>query len=208
MGIFSRSFGLSDEERAKRIISQAEGEVQETLKPLGNLALAIVKASKDCANQIHTMLDIPNVEEKKEVEILVFYEFLYFFMHMTMRSAFAQLREQQIEKLQSYLGPLISSTAVDSFFAHWPEDMKEKIKDEFYEKLKDAELEYSMCKELLSEKNSLTGDSLFSKLARNVAELSGNSMNPAVLTLVITSAVDVYNGLKLDVRVKKAGEVL
>jgi hypothetical protein len=154
------------------------------------------------------MLDIPDEKKKKEAQILVFHEFVYFFMHMTMRSAFEQLREQQIEKLQSYLGPLISSTAVDSFFAHWPEDMREKIRDEFYEKLNDAELEYSTCKELLSEKNPLTGDSLFTKLARNVAELSGNSMNPAILMLVITSGVDAYKGLKLDALVKNAGEVL
>lgn len=125
-----------------------------------------------------------------------------------MRSAFTQMTEQQTGKLQGYLGPLISSTAVDSFFGHWPEDMKERVRDEFLEKLNDAELEYSTCKELLSEKNPLTGDSLFSKLTRNVAELSGNSMNPAVLTLVISTGVDAYKGLQLDALVENVGRTL
>jgi hypothetical protein len=67
--------------------------------------------------------------------------------------------------------PLISSIG----------DIRRQIRDEFYEKLNDAELEYSTCKESLSEKNPLTGDSLYTKLAHNVAELSENSMNPAIL---------------------------
>ena len=208
MSMLSRLFGSSDDERARRIINRAEREAAETLQPLGNLAIAIAKASQDCAGQMKPMLDVPDGKEKKEAEVLVFYEFVYFFMHMTMRSASVQMTEQQIQKLQGYLGPLISSTAVDSFFAHWPEDMKKKIRDEFFDKLNDAEMEYSACKELLSEKNPLTGDSLFSKLARNVVELCGNSMNPAVLTLVISAGADAYKGLQLDTLVKNASKAL
>lgn len=208
MGIFSRLFGSSDEQKVRRIIDRAESETQEILEPLGNLAIAIIKASHDCSEQIKSMLNVSDEKERKEAEVLVFYEFVYFFMHMTMRSAFAQMSEQQIAELQEYLGPLISSTAVDSFFAHWPEDMKEKIRDEFYQKLNDAELEYSRCKDLLSGRNPFTGDSIFSKLARNIAGLSGNSMNPAFLTLVISTGVDVYKGLHLDTLVKNTGNVL
>ena len=208
MNIFSRLFGSSDEDKAKYTVRLVKDEVRESLKPLGDISLAIVKASYACALQMNWILNIPDEKEKKEIEDLVFYEFVYFFIHLTMRSAFAQLYEQQIKRLQDYLVPLISSTAVDSFFAQWPEDLKEKIKSEFYDKLNDAELEYSTCKELFSEKNPMTGNSLFSKLARNIAELSGNSMNPAVLTLVISSGVDAYKEMQLDLFVKKAGMIL
>lgn len=192
----------------QRIIKNAEKKVQEKLKPLGELSLSIVRGAWDCAQGMNSMLDAPDERGKKEAEMLVFYEFLYFFMHITMRMASMQLTEQQIKKLQDFLGPLISSTAVDSFCASWPKNLKEKIQSEFYERLNDAELEYSTCKELFGEKNRLTGNSLFSVLARNVAELSGNSMNPAVLTLVVSRTADTYAGLHLDSLVNNVGKVL
>lgn len=72
------------------------------------------------------------------------------------------------------------------------------MSSDFYANLNHAEIEYShACKERLSEK-PLTGNSLLSKLAQNVAELSGHSMNPVTMTLVITSAVDAYKDMNLD----------
>ncbi|WP_146447638.1 hypothetical protein [Bythopirellula polymerisocia] len=165
-------------------------------------------AAKDCFSQMTPYIDIPDKEAKKEAEVLVFFEFVYFFMHLTNRSAVSHLTEHQIEKLHDYLGPFISSTAVDSFCAHWPKELKEGMIKDFYKKLNDAELEYSTCNELFSEENPLTGDSLFSKLARNVADLSDNSMNPLVLTLVIGSGVVVLKGLGLDALVKNTSRFL
>lgn len=175
--------------------------------PLGEVGLAIVQASQACQEKLKPSLNIADTKEKQQAEVYILYEFLYFFMHLAMRSAFSQMTERQIECLQSYLGPLICSTAIDSFFGHWPENLKEGIRSDFYTKLNDAEIEYSACKELLSEK-PLTGNSLFSKLARNVAELSGEAMNPVTITLVITLAVEAYKCMNLDLLVSKAGKVL
>lgn len=208
MSLFSKLFGSSDERKAKRIIKQTEHDVIRTTKPLGDIATAIIKASYACSQKLNSMLNIPDEKGKKEAEVLVFYEFIYFFMHLTMRSAFSQMNENQIERFQGFLGPLISSTAVDSFFAHWPEELKVKISSEFYDKLNDAELEYSTSKELLSEENPLTGESLLSKLGRNVAELSGNSMNPVTRTFIISSAVNAYKEMNLDSLVREATKVL
>ena len=96
------------------------------------------------------MLKVPEGTDKtfpeNYPEIWVFYEFLYFFMHMTMRHA---------------------------------------------------------CKD-----SALTGNSLFSKLARSVAELSGNSMNPATFVFIISAAVDAYKSMNLDSLLREAGKVL
>ncbi len=207
MGFFSNLFGSSDERKAIRIIKRVKDKAREELKPLANLGRAIVKASQDCATEMAPVLDVPDEKEKKEAEVLVFYEFLYFFMHLTNRSAFTQLTEQQLNKLQAHLGPLLSSVAVDSFFAHWPEGLKAKMQEEFYEKLNDAEIEYSTCKKMLSD-DFIDSDALFSKLALNVAELTGNSLNPAVVVLVISCGVNAYKELQLDELVKNAGKVL
>jgi hypothetical protein len=79
---------------------------------------------------------------------------------------------------------------------------------DFFTKLNDAEVEYSTCKELLSKESGLTGNSLFSRLARNVADLSGNSMNPATLVFVISTGAEAYKAMNLDSLVKEAGTVL
>lgn len=197
-----------DMRRANRIIREAEAEVARTTKPLGAVGLAIVRASQTCSEAIRPLINGPEGKEKQEAEMYVFYEFIYFFMHLAMRSAFSQLTEQQIEGLQGYLGPLISSTAVDSFFGHWPEDLKEKIRSGFFAKLNDAEVEYSTCKELLCEESPLTGNSLLSRLARNIGELSGNSSDPGTFVIVISSAVDAIKATNLDSLVREAGKVL
>ncbi len=208
MKILSRLFDYFDRIKAECTFKETENKVGEMYKPIGDISVAIVKASHVCAEQANSMLNIPDEKEKKEAEILVFYEFLYFFMHLTMRFAFSQLTKEQLAKLQRHLGPCISSVAVDSFFDHWPENLKEKMGNEFYEKLNDAELEYANCKELFSEKDPITGDSLFSKLARNVADLSGNSMNPIVVVRIVSSAADSWKEMELHSLVNTAGRVL
>ena len=143
MKIFSRLLNYFDNIKAEHTFKETGNEVCEMFTPISDISLAIVKASHACAEQANSILNIPDEKEKKEAEILMFYKFLYFFMHLTMRSAFSQLSKEQIASLQGHLGPCISSIAVDSFFAHWSENLKEKMRNEFYEKLNDAELEYS-----------------------------------------------------------------
>jgi len=205
MGILSELFGSPTERRLKRLHRESKEHADEFTKPLGAIGLAIVQAAKTCSEKTKPSLNFAG-KEKQEAEIYIFYEFVYFFMHLTMRSAFSHLPEPQIRRLQSYLGPLICSTAVDSFFGHWPENLKEGLRSDFYTKLNDAEIEYSACKELLSEK-PFTGNALFEKLAQNVADLSGEEMNPATIILVIASAVDAYKSMNLDSLMSEAGKV-
>jgi hypothetical protein len=211
MSIISKLFGSRDLRKAKRIIREAEVRVKRTTKPLGEVSLAIIRAAHTCSEAYKPLIHVADVKENQKAEIYVFYEFIYFFMHLTMRSAFAQqLTEQQIGKMQSYLVPVISSTAVDSFFAHWHEDLKKNLRSEFITKLNNAELEYSTCKEFLSKgiKGAFTGNSLFARLARNVADLSGNSMNPVALSFIQDGAVNAFTTMNLNSLVQDAGKVL
>ena len=168
------------------------------MESLKKISLGIIKASHSCKKEISSMLQISDEKEKTEIEIYVFYEFIYFFMHMKLRMAFVHLTEEQIKNMQNFFGPIISSTAVDSFFQHWPGDLKEKIQSEFYEKLNDAEIEYSTCKELFSEEKPLTGNSLFSKLAQNISSLIEDNNNTATLTAVLDVSMQEFINMKLD----------
>ena len=191
MGMFSRIFSSPEKPKTN---------------PVGDVGVAIIKAAHTCTQALKSKLNFSDAKEKQQTEAYVFFEFIYFFMHLTMRSAFSLLTEQQITGLQGYLGPLISSTAVDSYFAHWPENQKEKILSDFYSKLNDAESEYSTSKEIVSGK--FLDNSLFSKMARKLEGLSGNNLNPMTNVFIQSSAADAYKAMDLNTLVSKAGKVL
>ena len=55
----------------------------------------------------------------------MYYELLFFFIHITRRTAFEQgFNETQMGKLQAYVGPALAHVAVDTFFQHLPIDRK------------------------------------------------------------------------------------
>lgn len=102
----------------------------------------------------------PNLEEKfgkdnKEFYskyILVLFEFMYFFLHLTSRSAFSQLGPEKRNKLTGELVPLMiadTTRTLQALFGHWPKNLKDRIERDFYNNLNNAEMEYGSCKELL-----------------------------------------------------------
>jgi hypothetical protein len=197
------SFGRSERE-LKRRLSEIEERVKQEQKPLGAIGLAIVQASTNARDQAKPMIKAPDEKERIQREIYIFYEFIYFFMHMTMRQAFAALTAARLEELQAYLGPLISSVAIDSYFAHWPEDRKQRMTGEFYEKLNDSELEYT---ESTQFETALEGDermnaklkALFMTLASNVADWAADNKDDiAVVAPVIKTAISEWKNMKLD----------
>ncbi len=198
MSFFSKLFGNPTERELKLKFQEIQKDVEQRTRPLAEIGMAIVKASDYCFKEMKPFIDDTDEKRKQEREIYVFYEFIYFFMHMTMRYAFGRLSEPQITKLQGFLGPIIVGTAIDSFFFHWPEDLKGKMRSEFYEKLNNAEIEYSSSKELLSKDKPFTGDSLISKLSRNVTQLISDNMNPATMTAVVGVSTEALIDVKLD----------
>jgi hypothetical protein len=197
MGIFSRLFRSAVSSKEKDSASPSKSDAQQMLQFLEEISLAILGGSQTCAEQTNASAGDHIEKEVSESKVLVFYEYLYFFLHMTMREAYSQLTKQQLGRLQSQLGPLVSSIAVDSFFAHWPDDLKSRIRNEFCEKLNDSELEYSSCKKMISD-SPMASDSLFSRLALNVADLVNKGTNPAFHVMVISIAIDAYKDMQLD----------
>ncbi len=214
MPIFSKLFGSSKEREIKKLLTETQKRVEKEYGPAGKVGLAIIQASTNCRDAIKELVDAPTEKERLEREVYVFYEFVYFYMHLTMRHAFVQLTEPQIRKLQSYLGPLISSVAIDSYFAHWRDDLKEKMASEFYDKLNDAELEYTECTKLASSEQGehrLTQklQTLFMRLGSNVSNLSGHGEKDlAVIMSVADVAINEWKRIGLDnliAGVKKVG---
>jgi hypothetical protein len=189
------------------MIRDIKKQVRASLKPLEEVGEAIINASTNCRDAIKGLINAPTEKERQQREIFIFYEFIYFYMHLTMRQAFASLPESSIKNLQGYLGPLISSVSIDSYFAHWPNDLKKKMTDEFYDKLNDAELEYAAC---TYDKSSNDGEermknllaALFMKLASNVADLAGGlaggeKEDVTIITPAMQIAIDQWEKMQL-----------
>jgi len=204
MSIFSKLFGSSQERRIKRFFTETQERVNREYEPLGKVALAIGRAASNNRDAVKNLLLASTEKERMHQEILVFFEFVYFYMHLAMRSAFVQLTEPQLKKLQGYIGPVMSAVAVDSYFAHWPNDLKEKMVSEFYDKLNSAELEYSECtktasigqaRPTLAEKLQ----ALFMKLGSNISMLSGHDEDDLAVILPVSDvALQEWKRMRLD----------
>ena len=70
-----------------------QNNVEERTRPLANIGMAIIKAADYCFKEMKPFIDADDEKRRQELEIYLFYEFIYFFMHMTMRSAFGRLSE-------------------------------------------------------------------------------------------------------------------
>lgn len=119
---------------------------------LAKLGKMIFKNSLLCAKSLR-----PDIEEKfgkdsqkfRSVYTQVRFEFMYFFFHLTNRSAFRQLGQEKRTRLQNNLGPLAIDSTIQTLFGNWPGHLKDGIKNDFYESLNNAEMEYGTCKHLL-----------------------------------------------------------
>lgn len=147
-----------------------------SMTPFRALGLAIIQAADQCRERMKPF-------DTTDIEMYVFYEFLYFFMHMTDRAADSQgFTNEQIEKLQQGVYPDVITAAIDSFMLHWAEELKARFRSEFYDNLNSAEIEYSTSKELMSKEwKPLSGQSLLAKLSRKVAAKMDKGHNPEVL---------------------------
>lgn len=119
---------------------------------LSKLSKKIFEDSLSCAESLRSDLEDKCGKDSKEFQskyVPVIFEFMYFFLHLTNRSAFSQLGHEKRNKLQSQLAPLVIEPTIDAFFGHWPKDLKDGIKNDFYSNLNNAEMGYGSCKELL-----------------------------------------------------------
>jgi hypothetical protein len=118
MSIFSRLFSNPERRQLEQAFLKARKQTDKEFSPVARLGTAIIAASTNCRDSVKLFLVSLEEKERMQREIFIFYEFLYFFMHLTNRHAFKELTSAEMEKLHEYLGPLVSSVAIDAYFAH------------------------------------------------------------------------------------------
>lgn len=80
--------------------------------------------------------------------VQVVFEFMYFFLHLTDRYAFAQPSHEKRNKLYDELVPTTIDAMIEFFCGHSPKNSKDEIERDCYSNFNNAGMEYSRCKEL------------------------------------------------------------
>jgi hypothetical protein len=93
-------------------------------------------------------VEIDNKEFQLKYLFIVF-QFEYFFLHLTSRSAFVQLGLKKRNELVDTLSSSIIDSTIETFYGHATQKIKDEIENSFYNNLNNAENEYSACKEIL-----------------------------------------------------------
>lgn len=161
----------------KKVLTDSEKKTAEQWQLFGDLVSGIVSAAWDCTQHLKPDLrPVAAFEEHPETQVMyLFYEFLYFFLHLMNRQVAVRLSPEIGEALRHEIGPYISGIAVDTFCAHWPEKYKFGIQREFIERLTDAEAEYVRCNTLTPDAGLIADTALSSRLAVKVLDVAGYS---------------------------------
>jgi len=192
MGFFTKLFGKGDS-RAVKLARKALYQGEKGSEPYRVLGFAIIEAAIRCLERVKPFF-LPGKAKTEAhlTELYVFNEFLYFFMHMSNRAAFSEgFNEQERNVLLERLFPVLIATIIDLFAEDLPEEIKGRIRGEFYDNVHFAEIGYSTSKELVSKESKPSSrDSLLAKLSRNVGAKMDKQYNPEVLTQVTLAAFE------------------
>jgi hypothetical protein len=135
--------GNSHERQLHRLYEDAKRETEREYAPLADLSMIIATSAERCTAQIKRYLSIPDEEKIHGGEIYIFFENVYFFVHIAMSEAGLLLPERQAKKVFEYVFEIIPPASVDKFCAHWPEEIKRKMTNEFIQKLNQSGAEFA-----------------------------------------------------------------
>jgi hypothetical protein len=181
MSIFSRIFGGSKKHPIKKHFEETTEQSRKEMQRVGERSLAITKdAIEKSMKQMQPVREIslsimaaavvirdalkkftkrepPDEDVGVSIEIAVFYESIFFFRHLTRRIACHKLTRSQLNRFDSCLDPLLAVTAISSYYnvcsERFPQDLKDRAIDDYYDSLNNTELELTGCTESDSVKD-------------------------------------------------------
>ncbi len=142
----------SEFKRRSRITTRWFHGSKKNESVLSRLSNIVFEKSLLCAEVLKPDLEKKFGKDSKEFHskyVPVLFEFMYFFLHLTDRYAFAQLGNERRNKLIDELVPPTIDATIETYFGHWPKNLKDGIEKDFYSNLNNAQIEYGSCKELL-----------------------------------------------------------
>jgi hypothetical protein len=180
----------------------------DTLYLFNQICSALIHAAHECVRRISPLLHVDTDEERTFHRMQAHYEFVYFFTHMTSRITLSKFGAERRSKLCDIIFPPVALSAIDAFWSHQPVEEKKILRNHFYQGMKEADQDYGTGTEWLSREKPYLGDSLLSKLGRNVARGMGQEFNPETILQVTIAAADVMRSAKIPELVEATRRVI
>lgn len=133
----------------------------------------IFKNSIVAESAIRYLVDSKGIDQNKYVlsntkSFSILFEFIYFYLHLTDRFASGHMNEERRGSLMTELEEISITAAVDAVCLRWPEDIKEKIKEECMGNFYISMAEYSKCKNCFLKKDEEQKVLYFGNLAKRL----------------------------------------
>ena len=192
---------------------------------LSELSKKILEYSIFCADPLKKELAEKFGEKSKECLDKYFricFEFKFFFLHITNRSAFHKLGHEKMVILQKKLYPIVIDSTVEAIFKENAKELVDKIKDDFHQKVDDADEEYAKCKKIflppqddIDPISKLVGggmvksEGMLNQLIDRLSEIvTGQTMNTDALfpLLIIDNVLNILKKNEIDKLVLKASK--
>jgi hypothetical protein len=180
-------------------VREAWANARRVADPPGKLSLAIVTTAWDVYTDLAPAAGYSTNGVPSERQIFLFYALLYFFTHLTLRSASRSgFHEEQLRKLADFIRPRIGASAIVAFFRHWPEEKQAKLQSEFHQNLLHAEIEYTQCDALWSADRPFDSATLVGRLSANAADLWNRSGDLAFASAVSAAGMRAFENMALN----------
>ena len=201
MSIFSKISRIFNKDKSNEISDKPNNVTKEQYQQYFNISSMLILATSLSYDTIKSLIKASSIQERIDREKLIFLELIYFYLHMTMRTASLYLNNSEIEKLQNCIKPKICDTTINACFNNCPIDLRPKLIEEFYNKLNNAEQEYAR---VYNEpfKLSLNIDTketdqekyrnLFYTLSEKLAKLSGNEKDMTFMLIVMSETINTW----------------
>lgn len=149
--------------------------------------------SQRCRDDLEPWVETSNQSDRHRVRLFAFYEFVYFFTHITMRLALNVMTDTEKAKLGKHLLRYVASVSVDGAFERMPEDLRRRMIREFCSNIQKAEHEYASCAPVnvyaaTDEGATKAWGALFTTLGENVARAIGRQDDGQLRSEVATLA--------------------
>ncbi|TFB12101.1 hypothetical protein E3V55_02115 [Candidatus Marinimicrobia bacterium MT.SAG.3] len=163
---------------------------------IAELGKVIFEGSFACTENVNDYIVGSTEEEREKRKTYVTLEYMYFFMHNFNRLAFGNLGKQRGIELQKRLGILIIHPLVESLFEDQT-DSQDQIMMELFERLNEAEIEYSKCN---------TSTELLQLIVDKISDTCGQANTPEMRGQIQDRTLAISEKMNLEDLVNAAGE--
>jgi hypothetical protein len=180
-------------------------------KAMDEVARRVLWASYACQDAVSELYDGADTAKKFDQQVFVLLEFVYCYLHIAMRSAFATLTNPQIKELQDHIGILVVTAVIESYFPAVSTEKKFEMTRGFFNNVNQAEEEYAQISASATgqtddENAANRASSIFMRLGFRIARFSAKPTEVSV-ALVSKTAINEWMKDEIGLAVRKLRDI-